>query len=59
MVFIKQNGERKEVEEEEGTNVLIAAHRNEVDLEGLSCIACKSTVFGQKTNVEYFDEPFL
>ncbi len=45
MVFIEQNGIRKEVEAPLGLSVLEIAHRNDVDIEGacegsLACSTC-------------------
>ncbi|MCW9033111.1 MAG: ferredoxin family 2Fe-2S iron-sulfur cluster binding protein [Rhodospirillales bacterium] len=45
MTFVLSNGERKEVEAENGVNVLEIAHKNHIDLEGacegsLACSTC-------------------
>ena len=49
MTFVLANGERKEVEAENGVNVLEIAHKNHIDLEGacegsLACSTCHVVV---------------
>jgi 2Fe-2S ferredoxin len=55
MVFIEQNGTRREVEAPLGLSVLEIAHRNSVDLEGacegsLACSTCHVIV-----DAEWYD----
>jgi 2Fe-2S ferredoxin len=55
MVFIEQNGQRKEVDAPIGLSVLEIAHRNNIDLEGacegsLACSTCHVIV-----EPEWFD----
>ncbi len=52
MVFIEQNGTRREVEAPLGLSVLEIAHRNHIDLEGacegsLACSTCHVIVDAQ------------
>ncbi len=49
MTFVLSNGDRKEVEAENGVNVLEIAHKNHIDLEGacegsLACSTCHVVV---------------
>jgi 2Fe-2S ferredoxin len=55
MVFIEQNGTRREVEAPLGLSVLEIAHRNDIDLEGacegsLACSTCHVIV-----DAEWYD----